>query len=431
MDYSMAENNGSNTFPKAVEEKPWEGPAIILVDLDAFFASVEQLDHPGWRGKPVIVGGDSTRRGVVSTASYEARKFGVHSAMASALAAKLCPDAHWTSGHYHRYREVSNQVMAILRDETPHVQQVSIDEAFCDISPTSINRESPVAIAQRIQRRVAELGVTCSIGLGSTKTIAKIASDLDKPQGLCVVYPGSEEGFLAPMPLKVLSGAGPATIEKLKALGIETLGDLAKADDDLIVGRLGKTGQVLLDRVRGVEDSRVITEEPIKSVSSETSFAKSVSNRKDLEASIDTMAAKVARRLRKKGLRGRTLTLKVRYENLSHRTTQRSLPQPSDDGYLFERLLHPMLDELWHEGLLLRLVGVAVSNFDDDEISEQLVLFDESQTSEDSNEAEISVQGATDRVKERFGEGALIYGRELRLKDSGTDTTAKNPDDMK
>ena len=150
---------------------PWEGPAILLVDLDAFFASVEQLDHPAWRGKPVIVGGDADAHGVVSTCSYEARAFGVRSAMASSLARALCPEAIWTHGHFHRYREVSAAIMVILRDETPHVQQVSIDEAFMDVTPTAVNTEHPVLVAQRIQERVAALGVTCSIGVGTSKSV--------------------------------------------------------------------------------------------------------------------------------------------------------------------------------------------------------------------------------------------------------------------
>lgn len=154
--------------------QPWTGSAILLVDLDAFFASVEQLDHPAWRGKPVIVGGDADKHGVVSTASYEARAYGVHSAMAASAARELCPQAIWTHGHFDRYKEMSARVMAILHDESPHVQQVSIDEAFVDVSPTEVNSEHPVAIAARIQKRVAHLGVTCSIGVGTSKTVAKL-----------------------------------------------------------------------------------------------------------------------------------------------------------------------------------------------------------------------------------------------------------------
>ena len=193
----------------------WQGPAVGLLDLDAFFASVEQLDHPEWRGKPLIVGGSADRRGVVSTASYEARRFGVHSAMPAATARRLCPQAVWTQGHYDRYREMSAAVMSILVDETPLVEQVSIDEAFFDVTPGRFSRESPVAICRRIQGRVAELGVTCSIGIGVNKTVAKIASEREKPRGLTVVLPGTEAAFLAPLPVGAMSGVGPATESRL------------------------------------------------------------------------------------------------------------------------------------------------------------------------------------------------------------------------
>ena len=166
-----------------VTPPPWTGPAVGLMDLDAFFASVEMLDHPEWRGKPLIVGGDADSRGVVSTCSYEARRFGVHSAMASAEARRLCPQAIWTHGHFDRYREVSAQVMAILADETPRVERVSIDEAFIDITPGRFAPEDPPLVARRISDRVAGLGVTCSIGVGCNKTVAKIASERDKPLG--------------------------------------------------------------------------------------------------------------------------------------------------------------------------------------------------------------------------------------------------------
>lgn len=169
----------------------WDGPAIGLLDLDAFFASVEQLDHPEWRGRPLIVGGSPDRRGVVSTASYEARRYGVHSAMPSATAARLCPDAIWTQGNFPRYREVSAQVMDVLLQETPLVEQVSIDEAFFDVTPGRYSKESPVAICRRVIERVSELGVTCSIGIGVNKTVAKIASEREKPRGLTVVMPGT------------------------------------------------------------------------------------------------------------------------------------------------------------------------------------------------------------------------------------------------
>lgn len=415
-----------------LQENPWVGPAILLVDLDAFFASVEQLDHPGWRGKPVIVGGDPNRRGVVSTASYEARRFGVRSAMASAQAAKLCPQAIWTAGHFSRYRELSDAVMAILRDETPHVRQVSIDEAFLDVTPTKVNRESPIAVAQRIQRRVEELGITCSIGLGTTKSIAKIASDMDKPRGLTVVLPGSERSFLGPLPIRCLSGIGPSAEKKLNALGIETLGDLHEAEDGPVIAALGAVGQMLLDRVRGREDATIEAPEAAKSISSEISFAQDFTQADDVLAALHTMAAKVGRRLRKKGLAGHTVTVKVRYGDLRSRTAQCRLGRPTDNEEDLKGPLHLLLDELWQEGVALRLVGVAVSGFEEEQPPEQLSLFDGGEAAEEPvGAASRDLQGAADKVKERFGDDALIYGRELRLRDSTTGSGAKNPADYR
>ena len=229
----------------------WDGPAIGLLDLDAFFASVEQLDHPEWRGKPVIVGGDADHRGVVSTASYEARRYGVHSAMPSAEAKRLCPQAIWTHGHFDRYRELSARIMSIVEQETPLVEQVSIDEAFFDVTPGRFSRESPVAICQRIQKRVSTLGITCSIGLGTNKTIAKIASEKEKPRGLTVVLPGSERAFLDPLPVRAMSGIGASAEAKLIAMGIHTLGQLAQADPKRLERIFGIMGPRMIIRASG------------------------------------------------------------------------------------------------------------------------------------------------------------------------------------
>ncbi len=411
---------------------PWEGRAVLLVDLDAFFASVEQLDHPNWRGKPVIVGGDAGKRGVVSTASYEARVFGVRSAMPSQTAARLCPDAIWTQGHYDRYREMSQKVMAILFDETPHVQQVSIDEAFMDVTPTSVNREHPVVVAKRIQDRVAQLGITCSIGVGTTKSIAKLASDMDKPRGLTVVMPGSELNFIDPMPVRALSGIGAAAERKLKDLGITTLGELYRADTESVVNTLGKVGRMVLDRVRGHEDGPIDPDTDVKSISNETSFARDLTNRDDIEAAIETMAAKVGRRLRRKGLAGRTLALKVRYADFSVRSTQVRLDAQCDDEFVFIPRLKRMLDELWSPGMALRLVGVAVTDFDEPDELEQLSLFADDELNVSKPPAgRQELVAATDKVKERFGESALRFGRELRLSGSDTGSSSKNPADYK
>lgn len=443
---------------------PWEGRAVLLVDLDAFFASVEQLDHPEWRGKPVIVGGKADSRGVVSTASYEARKYGVHSAMPSSQAARLCPDAIWVPGNHHRYKEVSNQVMAILHNETPFVQQVSIDEAFMDVSPNAVNREHPVLIAQRIQQAVEQLGVTCSIGVGTTKSIAKIASDMDKPRGLTVVYPGSERTFLDPLPVRTMSGVGKSAEEKLVRASIKTLGDVVAAGEDRLTKLLGKNGHTLWLRASGGEEAPIEEDESVKSISSEMSFATDLTTTAEVHAALATMAAKVGRRLRKKGLKGSTLTLKLRYHDRSLRTVQKTLSRPSDDDLAFVSLLQAMLPEIWREGIAVRLIGVAMSGFNESPYY-QATLFDlpadnDPQEDKHTEPSDFSFEydshfqqvpteekplkpliededkrrnllGATDALKDRFGEHAVRFGHEIRSLNNTTGTGSKNIEDYK
>lgn len=419
---------------------PWEGLAILLVDLDAFFASVEQLDHPAWRGKPVIVGGDADARGVVSTCSYEARAFGVRSAMASALARQLCPEAIWTRGHFHRYREVSAAIMAILRDETPHVQQVSIDEAFMDVSPTAVNTEHPVAIARRIQDRVAALGVTCSIGVGVSKSVAKIASDRDKPRGLTVVYPGTEQAFLAPLPVRTMSGVGAAAEKVLKAHGIRTLGDLAAADTALLKRVFGKNGEMMRERALGADRSPVVVDDEVKSVSNEVTFAEDLTDRESIEAALATIAAKVGRRLRRKGLTGRTIAIKVRYDDRSVHSVQRQLPTPTDDDLAFTPVLRTMIDDLWEPGMKIRLLGVAVTHFETEENSQESLfdasLFDASKADEAAPLIEDDVKRRRlienlDALRDRFGDDTVRFGFELRNQGNTTGSSSKNVEDYK
>lgn len=420
--------------------RPWIGTAIILMDLDAFFASVEQLDHPEWKGKPVIVGGDPTKRGVVSTASYEARKYGVHSAMPSSTAARLCPQAVWTPGNFHRYRELSQKVMGILQDESPHLMQVSIDEAFLDITPTRANREHPVTIARRIQQRVAELGITCSIGLGESKAVAKIASNQNKPRGLTVVYPGESAAFLAPLPVAEMSGIGPVAQKKLIGYHLRTLGDVANADPALLKQVFGKNTQLMIDRCRGVDTAVVSTGEPAKSVSNEISFAISLTDRKELQARIATMAHKVGRRLRRKGIEGTTLHLKVRKEDLSVRTCQRHKANLGTNDLTWLPELYSMLNEVWDGWEPLRLVGVGVSGFESEPVQE--TLFDIAPITEANDhstdsplirnaEANKKLLEANDLIAQKFGENAVRFGHELRTYQETTGSSAKNPEDYK
>ena len=422
--------------------EPWgPNPAILLVDLDAFFASVEQLDHPAWRGKPVIVGGDADKRGVVSTCSYEARAFGVRSAMPASTAARLCPDAIWTGGRFHRYREVSRAIMAIIGDETPHVQQVSIDEAFADVSPNALNTEHPVSVAARIQDRVAKLGVTCSIGVGTTKSIAKVASDMDKPRGLTVVYPGQEAAFLAPMPVRTMSGVGPAAEKALSDAGVRTLGQMASASERLLKRVFGKNAEMMRARACGGDVSPVAADDEVKSVSHEISFARDLTERADIEAALATLADQVGRRLRMKGLRGSTLTCKIRYGDRSIHTAQRKLPEPSDDELYLTPLLCELIDKVWRPGISVRLLGVAVSGFAEEARETQGALF-ELEGDEDGPDAASSpliadaakrrgLIQAKDALKDRFGEDAVRFGHELHSLGNLTGSSSKHPADYK
>lgn len=390
----------------------WSGPAIGLMDLDAFFASVEQLDHPQWRGHPVIVGGSAEKRGVVSTASYEARTFGVHSAMPSYQARRLCPHAIWTRGNRERYREMSAQVMQIILDETPLMEQVSIDEAFFDVSPGRYSKESPVAICQRIQKRVAALGITCSIGIGTSKTVAKIASERQKPHGLTVVPPGAESSFLSPLPVRALSGVGKATQNTLAKLGIRTLGELACQDPEFLRAHLGVAGPRLVARAAGKERSvvkRIDAQEKVKSVSNERTFARDLTTRAELNAAIGHVCELVGTRLRKKGLKGSHLTLKLKFDISHIHTAQCTLAMPSDDEREFGPTARGLLDGLWREGTPVRLVGVAISGFDAP--PQQMSLFGSEDTAPGSRLSHV-----TDELRERFGKDSITYGRDLRLR---------------
>lgn len=402
----------------------WTGPAIGLMDLDAFFASVEQLDHPEWRGKPVIVGGSPERRGVVSTCSYEARTYGVHSAMSSAQAKRLCPDAIWTPGHFARYREMSAQVMAILADETPYVEQVSIDEAFFDISPGRFTDESPIAIARRITDRVAKLGVTCSIGLGSSKTVAKVASEREKPRGLTVVLPGTEEGFLAPLPVRAMSGIGKAAEGSLHKVGIHTLGQLADAPNELLSPIFGVNAELVRLRAAGRELSKVLAidaPKDVKSVSNERTFSRDLTNIEDVKAAIILLSESVGRRLRRKNLAGRTVTLKLKYSFGQGRTIQRKLAHATDDENVFGAVACELLEGIWSAGTHVRLAGVGVSDFGIDGTGIQTDLFcemdDRGAMASDKRDLAVTL----DAVREKFGTDAVNFGRATRFEGSLAD----------
>lgn len=436
-----------NIFNKSARKScdfEWHGKAIGLLDLDAFFASVEQLDYPEWRGKPVIVGGSPHKRGVVSTASYEARKYGVHSAMPSATAIKLCPHAIWTSGRYGRYSEMSALVMNFLKDETPLVEQVSIDEAFFDITPGRFSKENPLEICKRIQKKVAALGITCSIGLGTNKTIAKIASEQEKPRGFTAVFPGSEQRFLAPLPIEAMSGIGPAMAKILHQQGIRTLGELSRADAVHLTSLVGNAASTMILRAQGKELSEVheaAKPRDVKSVSNERTFETDLFDKQEIEEAIRHIAGVVGRRLRRKQLQGCTVTLKVKASATESHTAQKRISIPTDDEHLFAEIAIKLLPSIWKEGQPVRLLGVGISSFTDEVHSKpiQTSLFDQFEATFDSEVSEPATKKkprsdlrhlseVTDKLKDKFGADAVQYGRDLRFEHRVSDTmpTGKN-----
>jgi DNA polymerase-4 len=379
---------------------------IIHVDLDAFFAAVEQRDRPELRGKPVIVGGDPRSRGVVSTCSYEARKFGVHSAMPLRTALRLCPDGVFVPVDGAKYQRVSHEVMAVLRRFTPAVEQVSIDEAFLDVAGSEALFGPAPEIGRRIKTEVrAATELTISVGVATTKLVAKVASDLRKPDGLVVVEPGQEAAFLAPLEIRRLWGIGPKTAERLHALGIRTIGELAALPVETLVRNLGDHGGTLHDRALGIDPDPVVGGgEAAKSVSHETTFAVDVSDAAEIERTLLALSEGVSARLRAGGIRAGTVAVKVRDSEFRTITRQRRLPEPSD---LTEPIWRAALELVRPEarGKKIRLLGVAATQLG---APEQTTMF------EVVDERRRRVVEATDAVRRRFGDRAVTRASLLR-----------------
>jgi DNA polymerase-4 len=343
--------------------------SVMHLDLDAFFASVEQRDKPSLRGKPVVVGGVGGR-GVVSTASYEARKYGVRSAMSTREARSRCPHAAFLNPRFHAYRDSSVKVMEVLRGLSPLVEPLSLDEAFVDLAPAglpSYDDDRVRVLAEDVRARVREVtgGLTASVGIGSSKFIAKVASDLDKPDGLVIVSAGTEHELLRPMHVTVIPGVGPATAERLRRAGITTVADLEGISEEELVRLLGKAhGHGLFLLARAQDDRPVMPERETKSVSAEGTYDTDLTDRRLMEGLVSRQALNVAERLRTSGLSGRTITLKVRlhdFTTLSRSTTHNA---PTDTGPVIARLARGLLGELDLTGGV-RLLGVGVSGLAD------------------------------------------------------------------
>jgi DNA polymerase-4 len=344
-------------------------PTILHVDLDAFFAAVEQRDKPSLRGKPVVVGGVGGR-GVVATASYEAREFGVRSAMSTREARARCPHAAYLTGRFDAYRESSRQVMKLLRDLSPLVEPLSLDEAFVDLAAadlTDVSVAGVTEVARHLKEGVREVtgGLCGSVGVASSKLVAKIASDLDKPDGLVVVPPGTEQDLLRPMSVSVIPGVGPATAERLRRVGVHTVADLQQVSGDELVRIVGQAHGTSLYRLARADDDRpVVAEREAKSISVEGTYDTDLVDKRLLEGLVDRQAGQVTERLRKARMSGRTVTVKIRLHDFTTHTRSSTLPAPTDSTRVVTRLARALLTEVDTSGGV-RLLGVGVSGLAD------------------------------------------------------------------
>jgi DNA polymerase-4 len=336
---------------------------ILHCDMDCFYAAVHVRDDPSLEGQPVVVGGDPSGRGVVAAANYEARRFGIHSALPAAQARRLCPDTVFLKPNFRRYREESQAIFAIYGDYTPIIQTLSLDEAFLDVSEHLGELGSATAIAIDIRRRVREeRRLTVSVGVGPNKLVAKIASDFDKPDGLTVVRPSGVEAFLAPLPLRRLHGIGPATEKTLHTMGLKTVADLRRVSVDLLLARFGNWGRTMLDRAWGIDDRSVHTRHVRKSLSTEQTFAENLKKIEEIDEILDAMASEVAQSLKKRRLAASTITVKVRYPDFQTPTRSHTLPVPTNDAATIAALARELVRRTDAARRSVRLLGVGASN---------------------------------------------------------------------
>jgi len=380
---------------------------IIHIDMDAFYAAVEQRDNPELRGKPLIIGGQPNSRGVVSTASYEARRYGVRSAMPLAQAYRRCPQGIFMPGDHGKYRAVSRQILAIYREYTPLVEPLALDEAFLDVTGCEKlfgrAEEMGWCIKERIRK---EVGLTASVGVAHNKFLAKLASDLKKPDGFVVVRPDRIREFLQGLPVSRLWGVGEKTAAQLEALGLKTIGQVAQLPVEALEDKLGSWGRQLYYLARGIDDRPVKSCQQVKSVGHETTFHRDVNNKELLLTTLLDLTLETGRRLRRKGLAGRTVTLKLRYSDFETITRAATLEEATDSDNMIFSTVSGLL-EREYSGKLVRLIGVTVSKLSLKDQEGQLALFDE------RREKEEKLTGAMDKIKDKYGEGIITRARLL------------------
>ncbi len=390
-------------------------PTVLHVDMDAFYASVETRDDPSLAGLPVCVGGEAGQRGVIAAASYEARRFGVRSAMPTAEARRLCPDLVLRPPDFERYTAVSREIMAIFRSYTPLVEPLSLDEAFLDVSGCERLFGEPADVGRAIQRDILRrVGLTCSVGVAPTKFLAKLASDLCKPEGFRVIEAHETRAVLDPLPVGRIWGVGPRTAKRLEALGVETIGDLARRPHDEVVREFGATGAWIHDLAHGIDARRVTPRREEKSHGMERTFASDVSDREELRLMLLSFCEEVAFGLRDKGLRGRTITLKARYSDFTTMTRTKTLDHPTNLGPRIYATARELLERLPVGAL--RLVGVQISGLSDVRAPIQETLFGDAEGSPrplrgSQTPPRAKLERATaglDKLRRRFGARAVV-----------------------
>ncbi len=384
---------------------------IMHIDLDAFFVSVEQAENPELKGEPVVVGGRPDRRGVVASASYEARAFGLRAGMPLVTASRLCPQAIFIEGNFSKYRAASQKFMAILADFSPYLEPVSLDEAYLDATGFESIHGSIHQMAENIKQRIgSELGLCASMGIAGSKVVAKIASELSKPDGLLEVAAGEERFFLAPLPIARLPGVGKKTERILNGLGINTTGKLSTVPLATLKSHLGVFGELLHRYASGIDDREVGPPTAARSISRETTFAEDTKNRRLLEATLRYLSERLGADLRQRGKQAGCVTIKLRYADFITITRRHTLSQAADsDQTIFDTGLRLLNKELSGEKRLVRLIGIGVSNLV--EAGRQLAMLDSSaQRLEQLNRA-------IDRIRNKYGFSAIQTGRTLLLKD--------------
>lgn len=383
---------------------------ILHLDLDAFFCAVEELERPELQGKPFAVGGHPENRGVVASCSYPARSMGIHSAMPMSQALKRCPGLIIVSAHHGQYSQISRRVIDLLSQITPQVEQISIDEAFMDIT---LHPQSSQEIAQTLQQKIRrELSLPCSLGGASNKLVAKIATDVGKasaatgsyPQAIQIVPPGKEAAFLAPLPTRALWGVGPKTAQRLEALGIHTIGDIAGWPMADLIRRFGKHGADLAGHAQGIDPRPLVTERATKSVSRETTFSQDVADDNMLQETLAALAADVSRQLRRQKLQAATIKLKIRWPDFTTLTRQATLDQPTSAKEQISTMATSLLADVRAPGQPVRLIGVGVSGFDLG--AQQPSLWDVAE----EMAREEKLRETLDDLRRRFGDGIIQRG---------------------